>query len=369
MAFKSNTKILLALVFLLVAESWYGIRSSAVYVTPSKEYHIVQHGDTLFNISKKHGIPLSKLKLYNNLTSDKIFVGQKIYLTPHYDQKTEFVTQRDIPENRFHVVKKGETVYRISKMYDVEILDILDYNDLETFDIKVGQKIWLEPGHVRGGTAKQPVVAEKPEAQPQKQPTGREQEKADGYHIVKKGETLFRISRMYGMKVDELKELNALTTDTIEVGQKLIVKGARREVSPPPTVPASVKKPSGIISPLKGQITSEFGIRNGRPHKGLDIAAPIGEPISAVLEGKVAFSGRQRGYGNVIILEHKDYVMTVYAHNDANLVRLGDTVKKGQPIATVGNTGKSTGPHLHFEYRVQGKAIDPLTVLPTIEER
>jgi murein DD-endopeptidase MepM/ murein hydrolase activator NlpD len=66
----------------------------------------------------------------------------------------------------------------------------------------------------------------------------------------------------------------------------------------------------------------------------------------------------------VVILEHDDYVMTVYAHNETNLVRLGEIVKQGQPIATLGNTGSTDGPHLHFEYRVQGKAIDPRQVLP-----
>ncbi len=320
----------------------------------------MRHGDTLYSISQKHGIPVNKLMLYNNLTSNDIFIGQKIYLTPHYDQKTEYVTKRDIPESRYHLVEKGETVYRISKMYNLEILDVLDYNNLETFDIQAGQKIWLEPGHTTGS---KPVADKTPEPETPKTTL----KESTGYHIVKKGETLYRISQMYGMKVDELKELNDLTSNTIEIGQKLSVSGTKREVISKPIPPKDVKKPSGIIAPLKGTITSEFGIRAGKPHKGVDISAPLGEPISAVLDGKVVFAGKQRGYGNVVILEHKDYVMTVYAHNDANLVRLGDTVKKGQPIATLGNTGKSTGPHLHFEYRVQGKAIDPLTILPPIE--
>ena len=101
-------------------------------------------------------------------------------------------------------------------------------------------------------------------------------------------------------------------------------------------------------------------------HKGIDIAASIGEPVYAVLNGTVAFAGTQRGYGNVIILEHKGYVMTIYAHNETNLVRLGEKVKQGQPIATIGETGTTSGPHLHFEYRVKGKAINPRDVLPNL---
>ncbi|MCK5345773.1 MAG: M23 family metallopeptidase, partial [Candidatus Heimdallarchaeota archaeon] len=121
-----------------------------------------------------------------------------------------------------------------------------------------------------------------------------------------------------------------------------------------------------LFLPVNGTVTSEFGLRNGRPHKGIDIATDTGEPIHAALEGKVVFAGTQRGYGNVIILEHSNFVMTVYAHNEANLVRLGDEVMKGQPIATVGQTGTASGPHLHFEYRLKGKAINPRDVLPKL---
>ena len=88
--------------------------------------------------------------------------------------------------------------------------------------------------------------------------------------------------------------------------------------------------------------------------------------IVSVLPGKVAYSGRQRGYGNVVIIEHANSVMTVYAHNEANLVRVDEVVNQGQPIATLGSSGNSTGPHLHFEYRKNGKAINPRDVLPPI---
>jgi murein DD-endopeptidase MepM/ murein hydrolase activator NlpD len=119
--------------------------------------------------------------------------------------------------------------------------------------------------------------------------------------------------------------------------------------------------------PVVGKVTSEFGLRNGRPHKGIDIANKKGTPILAAMAGKVAYSGRQRGYGNVIILEHANSVMTVYAHNETNLVRVDELVKKGQPIATLGSSGVSSGPHLHFEYREQGRAINPRDILPQLD--
>ncbi len=116
--------------------------------------------------------------------------------------------------------------------------------------------------------------------------------------------------------------------------------------------------------PVEGKILSEYGLRNGRPHKGIDLGAKSGTPIFAVLDGTVVYSGVQGAYGNVVVLEHPDFVMTVYAHNEKNLVAVGDTVQKGQQIAMVGSTGNATGSHLHFEYRIKGKAINPRKVLP-----
>ncbi|MGC9361975.1 MAG: M23 family metallopeptidase, partial [Candidatus Syntrophosphaera sp.] len=89
-----------------------------------------------------------------------------------------------------------------------------------------------------------------------------------------------------------------------------------------------------------------------------------GTPVKAVLDGVVVFSGVQGGYGNVVVLEHPDFVMTVYAHNEKNLVKVDDEVKQGDEIATMGSTGQTTGSHLHFEYRLKGKAINPRKVLP-----
>ena len=329
------------------------------YITPSDKYHIVERGETLYAISRASGVPVDRLKLYNNLESDRIFVGQKIYLYPNPQPHSEFVTHREIPASGYHLVEKGETVYRISKYYDLEIFDIMEYNGLTTFDIQVGQKIWLEPGHVADAEPA-PQAPSAPATTPS----------ADApVHIVARGETLFSIARGAGMKVDELKALNSLSGNTIYVGQKLRLKDGASVPGPPPAVSVPPSHGGvGLHRPTDGgTVTSRFGMRDGKPHKGIDISLPVGEAVYAVLDGKVVFSGQQRGYGNVIVLEHDNYVMTVYAHNESNLARLGDEVKRGQPIASVGNTGNSTGPHLHFEYRVRGKALNPEQVLPPLD--
>ncbi len=115
--------------------------------------------------------------------------------------------------------------------------------------------------------------------------------------------------------------------------------------------------------------TSGFGVRADpidgarRNHAGVDLAAPTGTPIHAVKDGVVRYAGSRGGYGNIVILDHGDGTETRYAHCDAVGVKDGQRVAAGEPIATVGSTGRSTGPHLHFEFRNRGAPVDPSALL------
>jgi murein DD-endopeptidase MepM/ murein hydrolase activator NlpD len=114
-----------------------------------------------------------------------------------------------------------------------------------------------------------------------------------------------------------------------------------------------------------GVISSEFGARGGRAHEGMDIAADPREPIFAANSGEVIYSNDGlSGYGNTIILRHDDRTTSLYAHATTLEVAKGNQVSRGSLIATVGTTGRSTGPHLHFEVRVGETALDPRSVLP-----
>ncbi len=118
--------------------------------------------------------------------------------------------------------------------------------------------------------------------------------------------------------------------------------------------------------PIKnGRLSSSFGYRTDfatgqrRIHRGLDFAGEPGEPIMALAAGVVTYSGRNGGYGFLVEIEHGDGYRTRYAHNQTNLVAVGERVEKGQTVALLGNTGRSTGPHVHVEVRHQGEALDP----------
>jgi murein DD-endopeptidase MepM/ murein hydrolase activator NlpD len=121
--------------------------------------------------------------------------------------------------------------------------------------------------------------------------------------------------------------------------------------------------------PVDGQITSTFGSRRDpfqgtlRRHNGVDIAAPSGTPIQAAAAGTVIFAGRRGGYGNLVEIDHPDGRRTRYAHAAEILVARGQEVAEGQTIATVGSTGRSTGPHLHFEVTENGTRVNPMDIL------
>jgi murein DD-endopeptidase MepM/ murein hydrolase activator NlpD len=123
------------------------------------------------------------------------------------------------------------------------------------------------------------------------------------------------------------------------------------------------KEPPDLIFPVEGSISSHYGKRGRRQHRGIDIIANVGTPIVAAGDGEVIFSGRQRGYGSTIVVDHGQY-MTLYAHASKLIARTGDLVKQGDFIAKVGRTGNARGAHLHFELRDRyNKAIDPVPYL------
>ncbi|MDP9130332.1 MAG: LysM peptidoglycan-binding domain-containing M23 family metallopeptidase [Candidatus Binatota bacterium] len=199
------------------------------------------------------------------------------------------------------------------------------------------------------------------------------------FHVVKPGENLFRIGKAYDVSFDELAKVNRLKdASQIYVGQKLLIPGANRQLpvdtiapleSAP--VPRTLPPPAEIgddplLWPVSGRINSNYGPRGANFHDGIDIAAPEGTPIRAIERGEVIYSDQLRGYGNIVILRHQGGMVSVYAHNQVNLVHEGQQVIKGEVIAKVGSTGRVTGPHLHFEIRKNNTAQDPLRYLPRL---
>jgi murein DD-endopeptidase MepM/ murein hydrolase activator NlpD len=212
-------------------------------------------------------------------------------------------------------------------------------------------------------------------ARPRGEPTHVEPDVVGVVHVVKKGETLYRIARAYGMTAEDLAEVNGVRdARALEIGDELFVPGATGAVEVPPAPPGAPAdpepavraappegdRPGRLLWPLKGVLYSKFGPRQGQHHDGIDIAAPTGTIVTAAAAGKVVYAGEQSGYGSIVILRHAGGLLTVYAHASALLVREGDAVDAGAPVARVGQSGRTTGPHLHFEVREGTRARDPL---------
>jgi lipoprotein NlpD len=201
------------------------------------------------------------------------------------------------------------------------------------------------------------------------------------HHRVRPGENLYRIGKAYGVSVERLARANRLRDPSlIRAGQRLLIPGARRELPVDVITPTKVSRrvpASDEISvgngsrpfswPVaSGQLSSGFGPRGRSFHDGIDIAAPVGTPVVAAAAGEVIYSDTLPGYGNVIIVRHQRGYATVYAHNQENRVHNGARVGRGQRIGSVGETGRTTGPNLHFEIRRDNIARNPLYYLPPL---
>ncbi|MBP7145949.1 MAG: M23 family metallopeptidase [Acidobacteria bacterium] len=194
---------------------------------------------------------------------------------------------------------------------------------------------------------------------------------------VRPGDTLFSIARAHGVSVDDLVRANRIENpDRIYAGQVLVVPGADADALagsgvaeiPAPAGPAEPEVPAftgeGSWSwPVDGQVLSHFGKRGKGRHSGIDIAAENGAPVRAAAAGRVAYSGRQRGYGLMVIVVHDNGYTSLYAHVRRVLVRPGQKVRQGAKLAEVGRTGNASGCHLHFEIRLDDRPLDPLVLL------
>jgi murein DD-endopeptidase MepM/ murein hydrolase activator NlpD len=151
--------------------------------------------------------------------------------------------------------------------------------------------------------------------------------------------------------------------DALQVASQALAVRIRAAQSQ--SAPGTDQTPSsaGLIWPVQGPVTSPFGWRWGRMHEGIDIGVPYGTPIHAAASGNIIYCGWESGYGNLTVIDHGNSLATAYGHQSSIAVSCGQQVTQGQVIGYVGSTGHSTGPHLHFEVRVNGAPVDPMGYL------
>jgi murein DD-endopeptidase MepM/ murein hydrolase activator NlpD len=163
---------------------------------------------------------------------------------------------------------------------------------------------------------------------------------------------------------DEVAESQALQAASAQLAAK--IAQAEKQASGAATSGSSSSEPpssSGFIWPVSGPITSPFGMRWGTLHPGIDIGVPSGTPVHAAASGTVIWCGWMSGYGNLVMIDHHNGLATLYGHQSRIGVGCNEQVSQGQVIGYVGCTGFCTGPHLHFEVRLNGTPVDPIGYL------
>ncbi len=187
-------------------------------------------------------------------------------------------------------------------------------------------------------------------------------------HTLRKGETLDRLAHRYQVDSQELAEHNNWSDISKYLPNDPQIKLTQRKENPDsdevPLKKTAYTPTSRFTWPIHGAVSSKYGRRWGSFHSGIDILGSSGTPIKTAASGKVIYSGIEPGYGKLVIVYHGGGFSTVYAHASKLLVKKGQRVKRGQLVARVGSTGRSTGPHLHFEIRRGSDAENPLNYLP-----
>jgi murein DD-endopeptidase MepM/ murein hydrolase activator NlpD len=167
------------------------------------------------------------------------------------------------------------------------------------------------------------------------------------------------LTSVRSQEAKDRKHVENLQAESAQLTARIQAAQARSSSSQASRPPSS----AGFIWPTSGTLTSGFGWRWGRMHEGIDIAAPTGTPIAAAASGTVIYAGWMGGYGNLVVIDHGNGLATAYGHQSSIAAGNGTYVSQGQTIGYVGSTGNSTGPHLHFEVRVNGSPVDPLGYL------
>ncbi len=321
--------------------------------------YYVKPGETLSDISASFGIPMKIIQEANNISNPhRISEGQELLIPVDENAVTAVkveIERRstadaasrtvDSPlEVKQYTVKDGDSLWSIANSFNLDINTLFGCNTMK------------DPNYLRVGT-----VLRIPNQ--------------DGiFYKVAKGDTLAEIARKHGTQTEQIVKANGMDPGSLKEGEEIFLPGAKPVTTVFSLIGSSSGKSSQQFSksfewPLSGRINSGYGWRR-HPltkrrdfHTGIDIKGSTGRIIRASKAGRVAYAGWMGGYGRVVVIDHGRGYTTLYAHCSSLMVKQGQRVSTGQPVGKVGSSGQATGPHLHFEVRLNNKAINPLQVL------
>lgn len=331
---------------------------------------VVGQGDTLYGLSRRHGVGLSELMAVNGLTGPAIKPGQRLHLPsgpraqggagPRIPAPVAVAEARptaDAPSDwsGSHTMAPGDSLYKVARQYNVKTAELQRVNG-------IADPRRIRPGHVlkvpgAGGAPRSVAESSQAPAAPK-------------------------------TEADTPPKINSTTqpTNIINGGEKKVAGLPRSSVTdaapiapaPQPSASAPTAKPVQVVTvnpsedagqrlrwPVRGKVISGFGQRaDGTHNDGINLAVPLGTEVHAAENGVVAYAGSElKGYGNLVLVRHDNGWVTAYAHNDEMLVKRGDKVTRGQVIAKAGKSGQVEQPQVHFELRQGAKPVDPIPFL------
>jgi murein DD-endopeptidase MepM/ murein hydrolase activator NlpD len=346
--------------------------------------HVVRSGETLYAIARRYGLPGHELIAANRLENPNIIkVNQKLVIpSRRADESSNFVALLPRTETTQGINRNSQTLANAPTLAVAELSN--ERNEQEqlafSFDVTAESavnELRADIARMRQNYQEQ-RAAESPKVQASVEfslNSSSDRGTRTVFNPEWQGEVkeLKAAEPVESVVIEEPQQLAAASQTDIANYNSLLRLSVGETVSPelPPLANPDEYLPgeevfNGYIWPAQGVLTSGYGRRWGRMHKGIDIAAPVGTPIFAAAGGEVVSAGwNSGGYGNLVKVKHEDNSVTLYAHNSRILVRKGQKVKQGQQIAAMGSTGFSTGPHLHFEVHKAGQgAKNPVAFLP-----
>ena len=376
---------------------------------PAPVAHTLANGETLWDIARSYGVSVENILAQNGLSAAdvrKLRPGRTLTISgatlPGKGARSARPDPAKLPvltDGTYHFLRAGESLWTLSRLYEVPLDSLLTRNGFSEDihgQLQINQPIVI-PGQHESRSSQAEALAAR--AAPARPAAG-----SGSTHTISKGETVWDIARIYGVSAAELMAANSLSSDAVQnlrEGQTLFLPGVqddgRGRVSrprPPRDASAHVtasklglgslaaagKLLHGRVDPrwvaaagggnglsgtlrwpvAQGWFVRGFGSGQGGYHKAMDIMGKVGWNVRAAAPGIVGYSGdKVPGFGNMVMLVHPGGWVTLYAHNSVNFVRAGQRVQKGSVLAEVGSTGRSTGPHVHFELIYDGKNCDP----------
>jgi murein DD-endopeptidase MepM/ murein hydrolase activator NlpD len=251
-----------------------------------------------------------------------------------------------------------------------DMLDQIDYlKQIGSLDKRIARAVGESKQQMKQARVRTRKVKASVESETRVITARAEQQRSVRSELVSAQGTLSDIRQQKKTSLDQLSaeeraeagEMDALQLQSANLSAQIVA--AQRAATPSSSPGDTTPSHAGLVWPVSGPVTSPFGYRWGRLHEGIDIGVSAGTPIHAAASGTVIYCGWMEGYGNLVVLDHGNGLATAYAHQSSIAVTCGQSVTQGSVIGYVGSTGHSTGPHLHFEVRVNGAAVDPLGYL------